>query len=99
MTDCLDEIESLFLSENHNSRADYIAGLRRLYRYRLLIADREEFGRSVTAEEEISDVGYGFDCRILRFLPKTPVSDLSELIMILLPSVTAWVSARFTPKV
>ncbi len=47
MTDCLDEIESLFLSENHNSRADYIAGLRRLYRS-VMIADREEFGRLVT---------------------------------------------------
>jgi hypothetical protein len=47
MTDCLDQIESLFLSESYNMQADYIAGLRRLYRS-VMIADREEFERLVT---------------------------------------------------
>ena len=50
LTDSLDEIESLLLSDSFTSDADYISGLRRLYRS-VMISDREEFERIVTTDK------------------------------------------------
>ena len=50
LTDSLDEIESVLLSDSFNSEADYISGLRQLYRS-VMISDREEFERIVTTEK------------------------------------------------
>jgi hypothetical protein len=47
---CLDEIESLLLSDHHYTQAGYIAKLRELYRS-VMQSDQKEFQRLVTTDK------------------------------------------------